>query len=256
MIHFVDPSTSRMSPDLQHLIQLQEIDSAIERAKRRIADIPAAQQALESRSLERAAAVQAVKERSAATNTTRRDIEKEVAAVQTRLSKYKDQLMAVKTNKEYQAMQTEIATAEGLVRSQEDRLLDLMEVSEQEAADLSSAEAAMKSEQAAIAAEQKALDAEKITQESELERLTAERAALLPQISNDALTIFERVAHGRKGVAVAEARDGLCVVCHVRLRPQVFNEVRRNDAIIQCDSCTRILYFVPPPAAAAASQQT
>ena len=235
-----------MLPDLQHLIHLQEIDSALERARRRITEIPAAQQALESRAAERAAAVQAVQERIAATGATRRDIEKEVAAVQTRLSKYKDQLMAVKTNKEYQAMQTEIATAEGLVRSHEDRLLDLMEVSEQEAADLKAAEAAMKSEQAAIAAEQKALDAEKGTQEAELERLTAERAALLPQISKEALTIFERVAHGRKGVAVAEARDGLCVVCHVRLRPQVFNEVRRNAAIVQCDSCTRVLYYVPP----------
>ena len=60
------------------------------------------------------------------------------------------------------------------------------------------------------------------------------------------MQIFERVAHGRKGVAVAEARDGLCVVCHVRLRPQIFNEVRRNDHLIQCDSCTRILYYVPP----------
>ena len=32
-------------------------------------------------------------------------------------------------------------------------------------------------------------------------------------------------------------RDGLCSVCHVRLRPQVFQLVRTNDAIIQCDSC-------------------
>jgi predicted nucleic acid-binding Zn-ribbon protein len=45
-------------------------------------------------------------------------------------------------------------------------------------------------------------------------------------------------------VAVAEARDGLCTICHVRLRPQVFNEVRKNESIIQCDSCRRILYFV------------
>jgi len=243
-----------MLPDLQHLIHLQEIDSALERARRRITEIPGAQQALESRSAERAAAVQAVKDRITATTASRRDIEKEVAAVQTRLSKYKDQLMAVKTNKEYQAMQTEIATAEGLVRSHEDRLLDLMEISEKEAADLKAAEAAMKSEQAAIAAEQKALDAEKGTQEAELERLTAERAALLPQISKDALTSLERVAHGRRGVAVAEARDGLCVVCHVRLRPQVFNEVRRNDGIIQCDSCTRILYYVPTAPQAPAQQ--
>ena len=235
-----------MLPDLQHLIHLQEIDTALDRARRRIADIPAVQGALEARAAARAAAVQAVKDRIAATAAARRDVEKEVAGVQTRLSKYKDQLMAVKTNKEYQAMQTEIATAESMVRSFDDRLLELMEATEQEAADLKTAEAEMKAEQAAIAAEQKKLEAEKTTQGAELDRLTAERAALTPQISRDALVIFDRVAYGRKGQALAEARDGLCTVCHVRLRPQVFNEVRRNASIIQCDSCTRILYYVPP----------
>jgi predicted nucleic acid-binding Zn-ribbon protein len=243
-----------MLPDLQHLIHLQELDSAIERAKRRIVEIPGVQQSLESRSAAAAAAVQAVKDRIAATNATRREIEKEVAAVQGRLSKYKDQLMAVKTNKEYQAMQTEIATAEGLVRSQEDRLLDLMEVSEQESADLKAAETAMKSEQAAIVTEQQALDAEKATLGAELQTLSAERTSLTGQISKDALAIFERAAHGRKGIAVAEARDGLCTVCHVRLRPQVFNDVRRNAAIIQCESCTRILYYVPPAVPAPTAQ--
>jgi predicted nucleic acid-binding Zn-ribbon protein len=243
-----------MLPDLQHLIHLQEIDSALDRARRRIAEIPGVQQALELRLAERAAAVQAVKDRIAATSDARREIEKEVAAVQTRLSKYKDQLMAVKTNKEYQAMQTEIATAEGLVRSQEDRLLDLMEVTENESADLKAAEAAMRSAQTAIVTEQKALEAEIATQQATVERLTAERAEVVARIPKDTLEIFDRVAHGRKGIAVAEARDGLCVVCHVRLRPQMYNEVRRNAAIIQCDSCTRILYYVPPSAPAPTAQ--
>jgi predicted nucleic acid-binding Zn-ribbon protein len=239
-----------MLPDLQHLIHLQEIDSAIDRAGRRITEIPTLQQALESRAAAHAAAVQAVKDRMTTTAATRREIEKDVAAVQSRLSKYKDQLMAVKTNKEYQAMQTEIATAEGHIRTYEDRLLDLMEVAERESADLKAAEAAMRAEQGAIAAEQKRLEAEKSTQHSELERLTSERAAVAAQISREALATFERVAHARRGIAVAEAKDGLCSECHVRLRPQVYNDVRRNAAIIQCESCGRILHYVPPVAAA------
>lgn len=235
-----------MLPDLEYLIKLQELDSAAERCRKRIADIPAIQESLEARSAARAAEVQAVKDRIATTSAARRDIEKEVAGVQTRLSKYKEQLMSVKTNKEYTAMQHEIATAEGLVRSQEDRLLDLMEVSEKEAADLKAAEAAMKAEQSEIAKEQKALDAEKTTQQAELERLSAQRGDAAERVSREAMAIYIRVAHGRRGIALAEARDGLCVVCHVRMRPQVFNEVRRNDGIHQCESCTRILYYIQP----------
>jgi uncharacterized protein len=242
-----------MLPDLQHLIHLQELDSAIDRAKRRIVEIPTLQQALESRAAAHAAAVQTAKDRITTTSATRREIEKDVSAVQSRLSKYKDQLMAVKTNKEYQAMQTEIATAEAQIRTYEDRLLDLMEIAERESADLKSAEEAMRTEQAAIAAEQKKLEAEKATQQADLERFTAERAGVAAQVSPQALGTFERVAQARRGIAVAEAKDGLCSECHVRLRPQVFNDVRRNAAIIQCDSCGRILHYVPPVAAPTAT---
>ena len=65
-----------------------------------------------------------------------------------------------------------------------------------------------------------------------------------------ALAVFELVSRRRNGVGVAQARDGICTVCHVRLRPQVFNTVLRNDQIIQCDSCQRILYSVPAAAPA------
>jgi predicted nucleic acid-binding Zn-ribbon protein len=65
------------------------------------------------------------------------------------------------------------------------------------------------------------------------------------------LALFERIATHRRGIGLSEARDGTCMQCHVRLRPQVFNEVRRNDSLHQCDSCSRILYYVPVTAGAA-----
>ena len=240
-----------MHTDLQHLIHLQELDSAAERQRRRVADIPILQAALEARLAERTAAVDAVKTRIAACQTARRDIEKDLAAIQGRLSKYKNQLMEVKTNKEYQAMQKEMSVAEHEIGEHETRMLERMEEADTLAVELKAAEAALQSEQANISRQRQALDSEAITLAADLERTTAERAALAAQVSREALQIFERVAHGRKGQAMAEARDGLCTVCHVRLRPQIFNQARRNDSIIQCDSCTRILYFIPAPAAPA-----
>lgn len=245
-----------MHPDLQHLIQLQDLDLAADRARRRIAELPAAQQALEARLAEKVAVVTRVKERTAAAQAERREIEKELAVVQGRLSKYKGQLMEVKTNKEYQAMQKEMSVAEHDVRAHEDKLLEHMEQAETFAVELKAAEAAQKAEQAEAARHQKVLDAERSAIESELARVTAARGDIVPKLSRDALALFERVAHGRKGVAVAEARDGLCTVCHVRLRPQMFNQVRRNDGLHQCDSCTRILYFVPAAAPGDAAQRS
>ena len=157
--------------------------------------------------------------------------------------------MEVKTNKEYQAMQKELASAEHEVRAHEDKLLEHMELAEAFAAELKQAEAALKTEQADVAGAQKALDAERHDLQAELARLTTARGEVVAKLSRETLSLFERVAHGRRGIALAEARDGLCTVCHVRLRPQMFNEVRRNDGLHQCDSCTRILYYVAPAAA-------
>jgi predicted nucleic acid-binding Zn-ribbon protein len=236
-----------MNADLQHLIQLQDLDLKAERARRRIAEIPAQQAALDERVAARSAAVDDVKQRTAVMQAARREIEKELAAVQTRLSKFKNQLMEVKTNKEYQAMQKEMSVAEEEISTLETRLLERMVEADGLAAELKAAETALKSEQADVARERQALDAEKGAVERELEKTGSERTTVIAQISRDVLAVFDRIAHGRKGLALAEAREGLCTVCHVRLRPQVFNEVRRNDALIQCDSCTRILYFVPAP---------
>jgi uncharacterized protein len=237
-----------MHQDLQYLIQLQELDTAAETARRRMADIPAEQAALTARVDTATAAVHAVKERIAAAQAERRAVEKDLAAIETRLSKYKNQLMEVKTNKEYQAMQKEMATAEHEIRAFEDRLLEGMELAETQAAELKAAEAVLKAEQTAVAGEQAALDAQRSEAEKELARLTTARGGITAKISREAMEIFTRVAHGRKGIAVAEARDGLCSVCHVRLRPQVYNEVRRNEGLHQCESCTRILYYVAPSA--------
>jgi predicted nucleic acid-binding Zn-ribbon protein len=244
-----------LNSDLQHLIKLQEIDLATERVRRRIAEIPDAVVALDTRLTERTAGVDSVKQRTADSQTARREIEKDLAAVQGRLSKYKGQLMEVKTNKEYQAMQHEIQSAEQHVREHEDRLLERMEEQETLAAELKQAEAALKAEQAEVSREKQAILAERGELDKMLEQKTGERSGVASKVSRQALDLFDHVALHRKGVALSEAKEGLCTQCHVRLRPQVFNEVRRNEALHQCDSCSRILYYVPTPAEAATRQQ-
>lgn len=242
-----------MLPDLERLIDLQQLDDFVEQARRTIAEHPDRVKALDDRLNEARDHVAAARQRSADNQAARRALEKDLAAVQGRLSKYKDQLMEVKTNREYQAMQKEIEVAQLEVRSVEDRILERMV----EADDLS---AAIKQAEAALAAAQKEIERERremgeqVTKlHGELAHSTGRRDAILAEISPNVLAIYQSVAPKRKGIAVAEARNGLCTICQVRLRPQVFNDVLRNDAIIQCSSCQRILYSVPvgpgtPPA--------
>jgi predicted nucleic acid-binding Zn-ribbon protein len=120
-------------------------------------------------------------------------------------------------------------------------------------ANVKKAEADLSAEQKAVDADRRTLASDRTDLTSALARMAAERTATVAGITPQVLAIFDLVAKRRHGVAVAEARDGICTICHVRLRPQVFNTVRRNVEIIQCDSCQRILYFAGAPAPAPAA---
>src|SRR4051812_38468950 len=240
-----------MNPDLERLIALQRLDSAADAARRRFADEPEREKALQNRLDTARQRVTHAKEHLTANQTARREIEKEVAVHQGRLSKYREQAMAVKTNVEYHAIQKEIGHAQAEIKTHEDKMLERMLEADDLAAAVKKAEADLAAEQNAVEADRKAMSAEDKELRASLESIAVERASIVEAVDKRTLAIFELVSSRRNGVALAEARDGICTICHVRLRPQVFNNVRRNDEIVQCDSCNRILYFVHLPAPAA-----
>ena len=235
-----------MHPDLERLIRLQSLDQQAAEARRLQATIPETQRALDQKLESAREAVAAAKQRQAANQNDRRALEKDLAAVQTRLSRYKDQLMEVKTNREYHAMQHEIETAQAEVKRVEDVMLELMVGGDEVSAALKAAETGVKTADQQITREHAELDKQLAAAGTALVQALAARAELVAAIPPNVVATYEQVARGRRGVAVAQARDGLCSECHVRLRPMVYAEVRRNSGLVQCDHCQRFLYFVPP----------
>lgn len=245
-----------MLADLERLIALQRIETDRAAVARVVHEVPQRQAALDERASASRAAFDDAKARHAALSTAKRDAEKDMAAAESRLSKFRDQQQNVKTNKEYQAMLHEIDTAKADVDKWSDQVLIKMDEVDASAAALKTAEATLKTVDAEIAAEKRALDAERGEAESKLAALDAERAKIAATIEDPrALIIFDGLVKTRKTTAVVQAVDGLCTECRVRLRPQVFSEIRRNDQIRQCDNCQRIVYYVPPPAAPAAAPE-
>jgi predicted nucleic acid-binding Zn-ribbon protein len=237
-----------MSPDLQRLIKLQQLESTLADARATLAAHPQRLADADARLNESKQAVEAAKGRLKENQEARRNLEKDVAVYQGRLTKFKDQLSLVKTNKEYQAMQHEIATAQSDLGGVEEKVLELMLEADTITADVKRTEAALTTRQKEIDKEKKELTEELASVETSLKAASEARAELVKDLDARLMAIFEQVARVRKGVAISTAtRDGLCAACHVRLRPFVFQQIRQNDAIIQCESCHRILYWIPPP---------
>jgi predicted nucleic acid-binding Zn-ribbon protein len=238
-----------MLPDLERLIQLQEIESRAAIANKAIAEAPGRIAALDALLQSATAALAAAKQSLEDNKTHRRSIDKDLIADQQRLDKYKEQIMAVKTNEQLHAMQHQMKAVEGDIGTQEERVLVNMMEADEINATIKKADSALKAAQAKVASERAAIESDVKVQQAAVATCNAERAKIVAAMDNKgAIETFQRIAKVR-GTAVARAEGERCTICQVRLRPAVFAEVRKNDQLIQCDSCNRILYFIPPQAA-------
>src|SRR5262245_22969530 len=172
-----------MNADLERVIALQRIDSAAHDAQRRLAEESERLNAFDARVEAARVAVAGAKERLAENQTARRSIEKDLAVHQGRLSKFRDQLMSVKTNVEYQAMQKEIEFAQHEVKAYEDKILEGMLEADDLTAAVKRAETESAAEQKAVEADRKAYAADLGGVRQALERLTGERAAMVSALS-------------------------------------------------------------------------
>ena len=239
-----------MLADLEQLITLQHIEDDAAAAGARIEEIPATVEALGARLEASTGELALAQQNLDDSRTDRRQLEKKLAAVQTRLDRFREQLMQVKTNREYQAMQVEIGSAEGEIRRLEDEILERMIEGDDLTAEVESASGRLAAEKNSVEAERAALELERDALESRLGHMVDERAKHVGTLAPHLLSLFETVADRRNGTVVARARDGRCSACQVRLRPQLFNDVRTNTRLIRCESCQRVLYYEQEAAAA------
>ena len=233
---------NQVNPDLRNLVALQDFELKIAVLHKQVSDIPNTTQSLENEQKR----IKAVHEEGVAHSkemgNRRRALEGQVELLRTKLSRLKDQLMAVKTNKEYTAMLHEIQTAEGQIRDEEDKILEVMEEMEGQETELKRAEQVMLKQSAEFQESIRKTKESAPLLEAELSRLREAKASLETSINRDLLAQYRRIAEARKGVALAEAKDELCSVCHVRIRPQMYADLLRTENIQTCDSCSRILF--------------
>lgn len=235
-----------MAENLQPLIQLHFLDQEIAGLDQRIAAYPVQIQDLD-RKLERyTREVQERQKRIAENQKRRKELEGDVALIEAKRQRYKEQLDTVKTNKEYTGLQHEIEGVNVAIRQVEDQILSTMEEAEGLKVELDKAQKEKEKEEKVLNGEKKVLQEQMDQLQAEANGIKARRQQWIDQIRKDILDVYERTAQHRRGIAMAEARDAICQVCQMRIRPQLFQEIKRNDTIIHCESCSRILFYLSP----------
>jgi predicted nucleic acid-binding Zn-ribbon protein len=232
-----------MINELETLVALQRSDLEIAALESRLKKIPREVAALEQEVATERAGVKAAEDQLKESQKSRRTLEGELQIIEDRIEKYKDQLMQVKSNEEYRAMQKQIQAATEDVSTHEDMILAKMEESDQFQEELTARRKELEEGLAHVSKLEAELDSEAKKLHAELERRNGERVELKEALPEDLYVQYQQIKHLRGGVAVAEAKDEHCQECNVRLRPQVFSELRMGSKILRCDNCSRILYY-------------
>jgi predicted nucleic acid-binding Zn-ribbon protein len=237
-----------MPPDLKLVIRLQEIDDRLRDLAREIAALPKPISEIEKKLVSHERKLEADRAALAANQKERKKCEGDIQVQDQKISKLKDQMLQAKTNDQYRAFQNEIEFCQKEIRKAEDHILEMMNESEPLDKNVKAAEAALKAEKAEVEAE-KALARERTAVDQKAaQELNAERASMVAKITPSVYKNYERIRKGRRGVAVAEAVDGRCAMCNMVIRLQFFQDLKKGDQILTCESCQRLLYYNPPVA--------
>lgn len=231
-----------MYPELKTVIELQEKDYKIAELTSQIDVLPSQIQALKAELSDSIRAHEDGKQQLATNQKERKEMEGEIQLIREKISKHKDQLYEVKTNEQYRAMLKEIEGEEGKVRGIEDKVLERMIEAEELEKLLKEAASRLEGERVRVSAETRRLESARQAATEERSILLDRRKELEAALSESVRDLYQRVYKLRRGVALAEVRDGFCTACNVRLRPQFYNEVRANDSLLTCENCNRIIY--------------
>ncbi len=236
-----------MNTDVQKLIELQQVDSRIAAVRAEVAALPKEVAQIEAKLAGSKSAVEKAQNAIKADDVARRKHESDIKDQQEKISKYRDQSLKVKTNQEYKALLSEIEHADGEIRKLEDKILEIMVAADARKDALKQAETALKADTAENEKEKQHAREQTAEDEKQLAELTAQRNQLRTGLADDTLRHYDRVSKFRGSALAAVHENQMCSVCRVILRPQVYQDVMKGEEILYCDSCQRILYFVPPP---------
>jgi hypothetical protein len=167
----------------------------------------------------------------------------EVEDFNVKLTKYKDQLYLVTSNKEYDALNSEIDNVKKVISESETIILD----GEEEKNTLNELikSNSNKIETVTLTLEENKTELETALSETQAEekKLLKSRSGLVKSIDVRYLTSYERLMSSRDGAGMVSMLKSACGSCYTKLPPQMVIEVKENTKIISCPSCSIFLFW-------------
>ena len=236
-----------MDVDFELIIELQRLDTEIHNAALVLEGVPRLIQDVDKRIQASSKLVTDAKDKMSHNQKKRRELETEVKDIKVQMGKYKRQLNEVKTNKEYTALLKEIEEAQHKVDTLEEAIIAEMLAADDVEEEIKAALHKQSQEEDSLRKEKLVLDEKMKETEAGFAALNKEREALLPRIPREQMKLYEAIFQKKGGTALSPVTGDFCAMCHMRVRPQMLNEIRDKVKVILCENCGRILYWTAKP---------
>ena len=232
-----------MREQLELLWELQKIDLELKGIKEEKDRYPKEMKKLEEKQKIEKERIQKEKEKTESLEKTRRQKEGQLNSEQEKIKRAEGRMFEVKTNKEYQALLSEIDAMKEASSRMEEEILQVMDEIEELKKDLSKREKEVKGTLEKIEGERKKLQEKMGHDENIWSKQMERREVLSKQIELKLFKLYNTLKEKRQGVGVVSVKHETCQGCFVNVPPQMFIEVQKNNALIRCPNCNRILYW-------------
>lgn len=231
-----------MISELTPLIRLQGIDLEIRKILQKKEKLPDRFEALQERVSQKEAGVEDMKEKIKDLRKRKMEIEDELELETERMKKSQQKMSAVQNNREYQALNKEIEEIKKANKTREDELLDLLEEIKNLEESVEEGDKELKKYKREAAAEQKHISSIAADLDKKIDELKKEGEAVEKEVKPDLLAKYRFLAERREGLVVAAVTDTVCSACNMNIPPQMYNELLRDESIMTCPSCQRLIY--------------
>lgn len=185
---------------------------------------------------DRSAAYEAVKARLT-------DVEQRLAEAEGAREQYEGQMDAIKTQREYEALDKEIRDATEKEQGLRKELQKEQQAEEELRLALEKDQLMIKKQEEDVEEEQSKIKLKLKEKNAELKKLANDEHRITPGLDDDILFKFERIIRNKAGVGIVALSKGVCTGCHMILPPQFVNQVRIGADVSFCPYCSRILFY-------------
>ena len=232
-----------MRDQLELLWEIQKIDLDLKHIKEERERYPKEIKKLDDKRNIEKEKIQKEKEKIEGLEKERRQKEGRLNLEQEKVKRTEGRMSEVKTNKEYQAILSEIEAIKEASSREEEEILGVLDEIDELKKDLSKREREVAVMLEKIEAEKKMIQERMVRDDEVWKKQIERREALSKQLESKLHKLYNTLKEKRQGVGVVSVKHETCQGCFVNIPPQMFIEVQKNNALIRCPNCNRILYW-------------